>query len=139
MIIIKSLTTRQDISQTTITGLLGTTYTDKVLDARTAVEGSPALRLTAETDRIYHKIAQNTTSVREEQPTDRPRFDIIRDKLDDTVVWNPWATKAAAMSDFGPAEGWKNMLCVEAGSVSGWQKLEPGETFEAGQVMKSYA
>jgi glucose-6-phosphate 1-epimerase len=34
-----------------------------------------------------------------------------------TVVWNPWAEKAAAMVDLGdPA--WRGMVCVEAGNIA---------------------
>lgn len=35
------------------------------------------------------------------------------------------------------ATGWMNMLCIEAGSVKGFQKLEAGETFEGGQIIKA--
>ena len=39
------------------------------------------------------------------------------------------------MSDFAPKQGYKNMICVEAGAVRGWQKLEAGETWEGGQLI----
>lgn len=39
------------------------------------------------------------------------------------------------MSDFGPDEGYKNMICVEAGSVSGWQTIEPSDAWECGQII----
>jgi glucose-6-phosphate 1-epimerase len=61
----------------------------------------------------------------------------VRDNLDDVVVWNPWVEKAASMGDFSPNDGWKEMLCVETGAVGGWQKLEGGDTFEGGQIMKA--
>ena len=67
----------------------------------------------------------------------KPRFDVVRDNLEDTVVWNPWKEKAAAMGDFEPKDGYKEMLCVEVGSVKGWQKLEAGDGFEGGQLIKS--
>lgn len=53
------------------------------------------------------------------------------------VVWNPW-TDAKTMADFAPAEGFKEMICVEAGSVAGWQKLEAGETWEGSQVIMAF-
>ena len=77
----------------------------------------------------------NTTSVVEDG---NPRFDVIRDNLSDTVVWNPWIEKAKAMGDFEPKDGYKNMICVEVGAVGGWQKLEGDESWEAGQLMKFY-
>ena len=67
----------------------------------------------------------------------KPKFDVIRDNLSDTVVWNPWIEKAAAMGDFSPDSGFKEMVCVEVGAVNGWQKLEKGEVFEGGQTIKS--
>lgn len=62
---------------------------------------------------------------------------MVRDNLSDTVVWNPWIEKAKAMGDFSPDDGYKNMVCVEVGTVNGWQKLEKGEVFEGGQTIKS--
>ena len=62
-------------------------------------------------------------------------FRVVRDGLRDVVVWNPWTDKAAAMADFAPKDGWRHMLCVEAGAVRSWTRLEPGETFEGGQTI----
>lgn len=53
------------------------------------------------------------------------------------MVWNPWIEKAKGMADFGPDEAYKNMICVEAGSVSGWQTIEAGDSWEGGQTIKS--
>lgn len=44
----------------------------------------------------------------------------------DTIVWNPWEKGSAGMADV-PADGWKNFLCVESGSVRDDAfMLEPG-------------
>lgn len=123
----------KDISTTTIAGLLGVTYKDKVLST-TATETHHALSIGGEVDRVYASIPQRTTTVLE---AGNPRFDVVRDNLDDTVIWNPWAEKAASMGDFAPKDGFKHMLCVEVGAVNGWQKLEPGDVFEGGQIIKS--
>lgn len=32
----------------------------------------------------------------------------------------------------------RDTVCVEAGSVAGWQRLDPGDTFEGGQMIKSF-
>lgn len=124
----------KDISTVSVTGLLGATYVDKVLNATTHTDSASQLRIEGEIDRVYKRLKQDTTSVLE---SGKPRFDVIRDNLDDTVIWNPWSAKAAAMSDFEPKDGWTNMLCVEVGSVDGWQKLEPGDTYECGQVIRA--
>ncbi|EKG12874.1 Aldose 1-epimerase [Macrophomina phaseolina MS6] len=123
-----------DISKISVTGLLGVSYTDKVLNASTHTQSEANLTITGETDRVYSAIPQNTTSV---IAGDKPRFDVVRDNLPDTVVWNPWKEKAASMADFGPDDGYKNMICVEAGAVKQWTTLEGGETWEAGQTIKS--
>ncbi len=64
-------------------------------------------------------------------------FEVTRDMLPDVVVWNPWIEKSKGMADFGPEEGYKNMVCVEAGSVNAWNTLEAGDAWEGGQRMKT--
>jgi glucose-6-phosphate 1-epimerase len=117
-----------------INGLLGVEYIDKVLNASTNQQKDESIKITGEVDRVYSSIPQDTTSVVEDG---KPRFDVVRDNLSDTVVWNPWTEKAKAMGDFAPDEGFKEMVCVEVGTVNGWQKLEKGEVFEGGQTIKS--
>jgi len=124
----------KDISQTTINGLGSETYVDKVLNATTHTQSTPSLSITGEVDRVYKSLKQNTTSVLQ---GGQPRFDVVRDNLVDTVVWNPWIEKAKGMGDFEPKDGYKHMLCVEVGAVDGWQKLEGGESWEGGQVIKA--
>ncbi|KAL6712222.1 hypothetical protein ACN47E_000099 [Coniothyrium glycines] len=124
----------QDISKVTVTGLAGTEYIDKVLDATTHVQSSNELKFTGEVDRVYKSIKQDTTSILEDG---KPRFDVVRDNVKDTVTWNPWIEKAKAMGDFAPDEGYKNMVCVEIGAVDGWTKLDKGEVWEGGMIAKS--
>jgi D-hexose-6-phosphate mutarotase len=52
----------------------------------------------------------------------------------EVVVWNPWIEKAKSMGDFGDEE-YKNMICVEAGSVADWVALAGGQTWTAGQTL----
>ncbi|KAI9791445.1 MAG: hypothetical protein M1833_001522 [Piccolia ochrophora] len=125
----------QDISRTTISGLNGTTYFDKVKGASEQQETNSELPISGETDRVYSSLAADKPITISEGGA--PRLEIVRDNLEDLVVWNPWDQKAGGMSDFGPKDGWKNMVCVEAGAVSGWQKLDAGDTFEGGQVVKT--
>lgn len=66
---------------------------------------------------------------------ERPRLRVVRDNLDDVVVWNPHVAKSAGMADFEPKDGWKKMVCIEAGSVRGWQKLDKGDAFEGAQTI----
>lgn len=92
------------------------------------------MTITGETDRVYTpaKGPSEPVAVSEDG---KPLFSILRDNLNDLVVWNPWTEKAAGMGDFAPKDGFKQMICVEAGSVQGFQTLEPGEASESAQVI----
>lgn len=57
--------------------------------------------------------------------------------LTNVVVWNPWEAKSKTMSDLGPDDAYHHMLCVEAGSVTKWNTLEPGDAWEGGQRIKA--
>ena len=129
------LTREQDVTRCSVNGLGSTTYIDKVQNATEQQQTDPNLRISGECDRVYKSIKQDTTSIVQDG---KSRLDITRDRLSDSVVWNPWKEKAKAMSDFQPDDGYKNLICVEVGAVDGWQKLEPGDTFEGGQIVKSH-
>ena len=116
-----------------ISGLEDSEYIDKMDKASTKTQ-SGSVAFSAELDSVY------TPAKGPEHPLvvsvgGKPVYRIVRDNLDNVVVWNPWTDKSAGMSDFEPKDGWKKMVCVEAGSVKGWQKLEKGDTFEGSQVI----
>ena len=94
---------------------------------------SEPISFTAETDRVYSSPATQVLTIEENK---KPRYEITRDMLGDVVVWNPWDKKASSMADFGPDGAWKKMVCVEAGSVGEWNKLEAGDTWEGGQRIR---
>lgn len=125
--------TYQDISSVEITGLESSSYIDKV-DAKKEKTEPATVSITGETDRVYTP-AKGPAHPIVVSDGGKARFRIVRDNLDDVVVWNPWADKAASMADFAPDDGYKNMVCVEAGSVKGWQKLDKGDAFEGAQTI----
>jgi glucose-6-phosphate 1-epimerase len=91
--------------------------------------------LSGETDRVYTPSsveAPLTVTV-----NGSPRFEVTRETLQNVVVWNPWIEKAKGMGDFEPKDGWKQMLCVEAGQVGGWTKLDGGDAWEGGVTVKA--
>ena len=106
-----------------------------MLDATEHSSQGNEISFTGEVDRVYKSIKQDTTSIKVDG---KPAFDVIRENLQDTVVWKPWKAKAASMSDFSPKDGYKNMVCVEVGAVNGWQTLDSQDAWAAGQIMKSY-
>ena len=123
----------QDISHISIKGLEHTNFIDKTGGAKETSAENKAIAFQGETDRVYMK-ADKKIEILDEHKT---QFEITRDGLDDVVVWNPWQDKAKGMADFGPADGWKHMVCVEAGSVGQWNTLEGGDTWEGGQIIKA--
>ena len=87
-----------------------------------------SLRLTGETDRVY--LSGGPVTV--EDPVLGRRLRITMRGAADTVVWNPWSEKAAAMSDFGDEE-WPAMLCLEgANALEHAVRVAPGEVHELG-------
>ncbi|KAH6885845.1 galactose mutarotase-like domain-containing protein [Thelonectria olida] len=122
-----------DVASVEVSGLEDSEYIDK-LDNLATVTQSGAVTFSGETDRIYTPAQgpKNPVVISEGGNT---AFSIVRDNLDQVVVWNPWVDKAAGIKDFSPDDGWKNMVCVEPGSVKGWQKLDKGDAFEAAQTI----
>lgn len=118
-----------------MSGLEGASFVDKVDNMTIKTESASELAITGETDRVYTPVGKDTLIAIHEGGS--KTFSISRDNLEQTVVWNPWVEKAAGMADFIPDDGYKNMICVEPGSVSSWTKLENGDQFEGAQTITS--
>jgi glucose-6-phosphate 1-epimerase len=127
---------KQDISAVSITGLESASYIDKVA-ATTATSSSSSLSITSRTDRVYTPAGGPSTPIIVSE-AGKKRYTVVRDNMSEVVVWNPWADGVEVIGDFEPKEGYKEMICVEAGAVKGWQKLEAGETWEGGQVLLAH-
>jgi D-hexose-6-phosphate mutarotase len=103
----------RDLHATEVTGLEGTPFYDQRAGPE-LMDGEPrAVRFEAETDRIYPDTGASTT-VRDLQGGRSVL--ITKSNSETTVLWNPWITRAADLSDFGDDE-WKTMVCVEAGNI----------------------
>ncbi|KAL9115329.1 MAG: hypothetical protein Q9227_000650 [Pyrenula ochraceoflavens] len=124
-----------DIQTTTLTLPTPSPYIDKTQKAQTFTQDTPTLQLTGETDRVYTGLpADIPITINDAR---NPRFSIEdRNGFPDATVWNLWEDKAKAMADFEPKDGWKRYVCVEPGAVSGWTKLEAGDAWEGGCVMR---
>jgi glucose-6-phosphate 1-epimerase len=103
-----------DIGDIKISGLGSTTYIDKTDAARRKPQTTEFVTITAETDRVY--LDTPARCVIEDHGWQR-RAVIEKDGAASTVVWNPWAQKAAAMADLGDPM-WRGMVCVEAGNIA---------------------
>ncbi len=114
-----------DVRQISIDGLDGCAYLDKTGGASSldATQTGP-LTITGETDRVY----QHADAVTLHDPVLDRTLTISKTGSANTIVWNPWVEKSAAMADFGDDE-WTGMICIETANVLGDAvTLRPGET-----------
>ena len=103
-----------DIADVAVSGLAGTTYIDKTDAARRKPQTAAQVTIAAETDSVYLDTPRQCAI--EDRGWHR-RIVIEKDGAASSVVWNPWAEKAAGMADLGdPA--WRNMICVETGNIA---------------------
>ncbi|KAM0743340.1 hypothetical protein ACQRIT_003517 [Beauveria bassiana] len=123
----------KDIAQVSIDGFENAPYVDQLAGMAAKTQAGP-ITVDGELDSIYTPIGGPKQSITLREGSDT-RLRIVRDNLDDVVVWNPHVDKAAGMGDFAPKDGWKKMVCIEAGSVRGWQKLDKGDAFEGAQTI----
>jgi glucose-6-phosphate 1-epimerase len=114
-----------DVSSLRIEGLGGLPYTDKLANNARLRLPEGALRISGETDRVFHaaggryRVVDEVTGV---------TLELDATDCRDVVVWNPWATKAASLGDV-PADAWRRMVCVECGNTGATDvQLAPGET-----------
>jgi D-hexose-6-phosphate mutarotase len=104
-----------------VAGLDGCHYLDQLED-RERKRQSGALQFSGNVDRIYlHRGGECTVD-------DGVRRIVVESGGSaSTVVWNPWAEKAAAMGDF-PDDGYHHMVCVEAANAGGDERrVAPGD------------
>jgi len=121
-----------DILDVSIAGLKGAHYLDKTDKSARKLESADAIRITAETNRVYPD-TPGAVEIRDAKFRRTIRMDKSGSAA--TVVWNPWTTQL--MPDFDPAEH-RQMVCVESGNV-GQNKLllAPGKTAGLKVVLSS--
>lgn len=119
-----------DITDIAIYGLDGASYWDVISgDMNCTQKGD--LVLTGATDRIYD--AANSVDVRDKGFGRVLR--ITAEGSEQTVIWNPWAEGARAISDLDPCD-WKRFLCIEAAACRDRAIiLDPGEEWVLGQTI----
>ncbi|BFZ62069.1 hypothetical protein YB2330_003148 [Saitoella coloradoensis] len=126
-----------DVSDVEVKGLEKVDYRDKTQGGKVltqAAESEARLDITSEIDRLYVAPSETTTTVLEKG---KAVVEVQRQNLKDVVVWNPWEKAPQNMGDFAPEDGWKRMICVEAGSVAEWHKLRKGDSWTGSQVLKA--
>ncbi|WP_127126236.1 D-hexose-6-phosphate mutarotase [Georgenia sp. SYP-B2076] len=114
----------KDVTAVTVEGLDGVRYLDKAPGAGPdLVTQEGPVTFTGETDRVYHSAA----SVTAVDPGSARIITVAKSSSANTVLWNPWTAKAAAMPDYDDAE-WPAMVCVETANA-----LDDAVTLPAGQ------
>ena len=101
------------IDRVRVLGLEGHHYLDRLAGDMEIKQTRP-LTISEEVDRIYTDI-EDAVIIEDAALNRRIRIAAINSK--NTVVWNPWIRKSAAMSDLEPDE-YKRFLCVEPGNVA---------------------
>ncbi len=121
-----------EVAQVRLHGLAGVPFDDRV-DAAWRVQGDPPLQIDGEVDRVYAGV---TDTVRLEDPsvTGKRSVKIAQQGFTDVVLWNPGATRCAALTDM-PADGYQHMLCVEAACITDPVMLSAGQSWSASQTL----
>ncbi|NER78656.1 MAG: D-hexose-6-phosphate mutarotase [Leptolyngbya sp. SIO1D8] len=97
-----------DITQTTVLGLDGTTYIDKVDESQVKPQAG-SVAIAAEVDRIYQGVPSEL--VIEDTALNR-RIRINSTGNQTTVVWNPWSEISVKMGDLEDQD-YTRFICVE--------------------------
>jgi len=120
-----------DATTARISGLDESAYIDKT-DAGREKPQQGDIVINAQTDRIYRN---STDPVMIEDDSLKRCIKIAKENSHDTVVWNPWSEKAAAMSDLGESH-WREFVCVETCNVGGNAvHLAPGGTHNMAAII----
>ncbi|MBI3367317.1 MAG: D-hexose-6-phosphate mutarotase [Burkholderiales bacterium] len=115
-----------DVLRAKLHGLFGTEYIDK-LSGRTQRQEIDPMSFVGEIDRIYVDLPGRVSLA-----TALGRTHIAHNGFPDAVVWNPGPDKP--LPDL-PPEGWREMLCVEAGRIAKPVVLAPGQEWAARQSL----
>ncbi|TAJ54469.1 MAG: D-hexose-6-phosphate mutarotase [Nevskiaceae bacterium] len=120
-----------DLAEVELLGLQGRRYRDSAAGGVERREESPALRFQGEVDRIYFDTPAHLI-LRDGQRA----LEVRQSGFADTVVWNPGATKAAALADLPPGD-YRHFVCVEAACVGTPIQLAPGAIWSASQTLRA--
>lgn len=115
-----------DVRAARVTGLKDHRYRDKVLGGAVKTEINDGTPLSGETDRVYfdtygpHDIHCPTAGGAVTR--------VHKSNSSDTVLWNPWETKAEGLADLAGNQ-WPGFVCVEAvNTAENSITLAPGQS-----------
>lgn len=119
-----------DARKATLTGLAATDFLDKTEGFARKSQTDPVLAFDRETDRPYLNTAAATEL---HDPAQSRTITVSKSGSQTTVVWNPWAERAAQLPDLQP-DAWQDFVCIEtANAAENVVQLHPQEahTMEA--------
>lgn len=119
-----------EIGAVRLEGLSGCRYRDSANGNAPGLQGSGSLTIDGEFDRIYFDTPPTLNLCEGER-----RLRIGQAGFCDTVVWNPGASKAAALADL-PAPDYRRFLCVEAAVIGRPVTLSPGTVWTGQQILQ---
>lgn len=127
-----------DITRAVLTGLHQQTYWDALQNPQdmqaTRTQSEHDLHIVGNVDRVYAAPTQALSLYR--GGATRQRLQISQSKsLSEVVVWNPGPDLCAQLSDM-PADGFQNMLCVEAACINQPITVVPGAQWSGWQAFK---
>jgi len=122
-----------DLRDISLTGLKSAHYLDKTDQGARKLETADAIRITAETNRVYLDTA-STVEIHDAKFHRKVRVE--KSGSTSTVVWNPWTTQA--MPDDFDQQDYQRMICIESGNVgSNKLTLAPGRVSSLKVVLSS--
>ncbi len=121
-----------DLDATSVEGLTDLRFWDSV-DLVEKVQRVQLLLPSGELDRIYHRVRDELT-LKERLASSERRLHISQHGFADAVVWNPGAARCATLADM-PADGYKQMLCIEAACIEQPVHLAPGADWVGMQTL----
>jgi len=117
------------VEDATLEGLYGHDYRDALNGDRIVRDTGTELSVDGPLDRVYHDIKRPQML-----KAGNLSLAIQGQGFPDVVVWNPWVEGCAAMPDM-PADGWRQMLCVEAAVARQAVTLPAGEEWYGRQTL----
>ena len=101
-----------DVRRVSIRGLDGVTYLDNT-DSNKRKNQQGDVMISSPTDNAY---VNTESALQLFDPALNRRIQIAKQNSRTTVIWNPWAEGARALSDL-EEDAWQQMVCVEASNI----------------------
>lgn len=122
-----------DISEVRVEGLETLDYLDYLMNKERFTEQADAITFDGEIDRVYLSTPTKIAIIDHEK---KRTFELRKDGMPDSVVWNPWDKKAKALPDMGDAS-YKTMLCVDSAAIENPIVLKPFEEWRGRQELST--